>query len=94
MLDTAKKLTEGDRNSSYGDPVDNMIAFAFILEGYLKARGITEGNEMTAEDGAWVMVISKMARTCGRGLPFHSDTYVDAAAYSAMAGECAQVERG
>lgn len=91
MLDRAKTLTEGDRNASYGDPYINMLAFADLIEGYLRARGVE--FTVTAEDAAWIMVLAKLARCHDPKLPFHLDNYTDAAAYAAMAGECAKRER-
>jgi hypothetical protein len=46
---------------------------------------------LTAEDVAWLNVLQKMARTFnGSSKP---DTYIDAATYSAIAGECAEEKR-
>ncbi len=95
LLTKAKELTEGDREKSYGDPFLNMSAFADLLEGYFRAKGwmTVLNTAVSAEDAAWVMVLAKMARTVNGNLPPHFDNYTDAAAYVAMAGECADVER-
>lgn len=96
ILATAKGLTEGDRNKTYGSAYKNMANFAELLEGYFRARGwITSSasGAVTAEDAAHIMVLAKMARTAIATLPFHEDNYIDAAAYCAIAGECAQMER-
>ena len=39
------------------------------------------------EDVAWMMTMLKAARALGG---YHEDNYVDAAAYAAIAGECAK----
>ncbi len=95
LLTKAQALTEGARQKSYGDPFRNMSAFADLLEGYFRAKGwITENHAaVTAEDAAWLMVLAKMARASDSELLGHPDNYIDAAAYAAMAGECATVER-
>lgn len=96
ILDRARALTIGERNATYGSPVVNMLAFSELLDGYFKARGYSPGSNsatLTAEDAAWIMVLAKMARCHSAGLPYHPDNYIDAAAYAAMAGECAAEER-
>lgn len=85
ILFEARKLTEGDRNTIYGHPIDNMSNFAGLVSAYLRGRGRT--IDLSPEDAAWIMVLSKVARTFSAA-PFHRDNYVDAAAYTAMAGEC------
>lgn len=85
ILSEAKSLTEGQRNTSYGHPIDNMSNFAGLVSAYLSGRGCT--IDLSPEDGAWIMVLAKIARTFNAA-PFHQDNYVDAAAYAAMAGEC------
>jgi hypothetical protein len=93
ILATAAKLTGGTRDKTYGDPFINMTNTASIIGGYLQARGLIDNPaDLTAEDAAMILVCVKISRTCHRGLP-HEDNYVDAAAYLAMAGECAEAER-
>lgn len=88
ILELANNLTHGERNQNYGDPVDNMDNFAMLLNGYLLARGVDNEFTLDAEDAAWIMVLAKMARTVERR-GYHADNYVDAAAYAAIAAECA-----
>jgi hypothetical protein len=45
---------------------------------------------LNAEDVAWIMVLVKMARSFQPG--YHPDNYTDAAAYSAIAGECREIQ--
>ena len=96
MLNTAKALTCGDRNKSYGPPHDNLSDCAALWEAYLNTnlrcfRRDTDGwkVKLTSEDVAWMMVLTKMTRSFQDG--FHFDNYVDAAAYSAIAGECREI---
>lgn len=96
MLNTAKALTCGDRNKSYGPPHDNLSDCAALWEAYLNTnmRCFRQGDDgwkvkLTSEDVAWMMVLTKMTRSFQSG--FHFDNYVDAAAYSAIAGECREI---
>jgi len=94
-LQTAIALTAGDRDKEYGPPYVNLTDCAALFSAYIAAkyRGkIVAANSfvLTAEDVAWLNVLQKMARTfSGQPKP---DTYIDAAAYAAIAGECAQME--
>lgn len=96
MLETAIKLTAGDRDMEYGKPYNNLTDCAVLFSAYLvgRFRGETVDEltiKLTAEDVAWLNVLQKMARTfAGNVKP---DTYIDAAAYSAIAGECAEEEK-
>ena len=94
-LEQEIKLTSGDRDKEYGAPYDNLTDCAELWQAYLigKFRGSTVDPlqmQLTAEDVAWLNVLQKIART------FHGnpkpDTYIDAATYAAIAGECAAEE--
>lgn len=96
MLNAAKALTCGDRNKSYGPPHDNLSDCAALWEAYLNTKAaclVSDGNSyavrITSEDVAWMMALVKMTRSFQPG--FHYDNYVDAAAYSAIAGECREI---
>jgi hypothetical protein len=96
MLNTAKTLTCGDRNSSYGPPHENLSDCAALWEAYLNTnmrcfRQEDDGwkIKLTSEDVAWMMVLTKMTRSFQSG--FHFDNYVDASAYAAIAGECREI---
>lgn len=95
LLTEAKQLTENDRNKTYGDPVLNMLAYADLIEGYLRARGIIQDLEtsITAEDAARFLQMAKWARTCDMSLPYHEDNYRDDCAYGAIAAECSKGAR-
>lgn len=86
-LETAIKLTSGDRNKSYGPPFDNLSDCAALWDAYLECR---KGGAISAEDVAWMNVLQKIARSLQIG--YHADNYVDAAAYAAIAGECREIK--
>ena len=90
FLRTAIKLTTGDRDKEYGKPWDNLTDCAQLFEAYLNAKHGAELH-LTAEDAAWLNVLQKMARTFSGNVK--EDTYIDAAAYAAIAGECAIEEK-
>lgn len=88
ILDTAKKLTTGDRDKSYGPPIDNLTTYANLCTAYIFGKGGNENDllALDAVDGAVLMVLAKVSRiAANRG---HKDNYVDGAAYMAIAGEC------
>ena len=78
ILETALDLTTGDRNKSYGDPYDNLQRTANIWKEIL-------GCEVSASQVALCMVGIKIARLVET--PNHLDSFVDGAAYMAIAGE-------
>ena len=88
-------LTAGDRDREYGPPFNNLSDCATLFTAYLKAKYGSHviGSvcfDLTAEDIAWLNVLQKIARTfSGNPKP---DTYIDAATYEAIAGECAQIQ--
>ena len=78
-LQIAKELIMGPRAKTYGDKIVNHANIAKMWSAYLD-------KEITAHDAAVMMALLKVART-KFGAPT-ADTYVDAAAYMAIAGEC------
>lgn len=82
-------LTSGDRNRSYGEPIQNLG-----LAGELKRvfRAGCARRIGPAEQEAIDMVLTKISRL-GAGQAPGRDTYVDGATYFAIAGEVAQIER-
>lgn len=96
-LETAIKLTGGDRNKSYGPPYDNLSDCAHLWNAYINAKQacIVRSKDsyevkLKAEDVAWLMTLVKMTRSFNKG--YHPDNYTDAAAYSAIAGECREIQ--
>lgn len=93
LLDKAKQLTMSDRNKEYGEPWENLTNIAYLWTAYFHAKFgskiVDEVNfSLSAEDVAHLNILQKMARTfLGKPKP---DTYIDMAAYAAIAGEVAQ----
>lgn len=84
LLEEAARLTSGDRNAAYGAPYDNLTHMAHMVSAYVSGKyGLPV--DLNAEDMAWIMVLAKMSRSVAS---LKDDNYVDAAAYSAIAGEC------
>jgi hypothetical protein len=97
ILNTAKSLTTGDRNKSYGPPIYNLTTYANLCQAYMDGRGldssaIQEITPLDAVDMAIFMVLAKVSRiAANRG---HKDNYIDGAAYMAIAGECDELLGG
>jgi hypothetical protein len=86
ILKRAAEVTGGERQDSYGPVKDNLSNIAELWSVYLSQRN---GMPVVvdASDVSWLMVMLKAARSLNGG--YHEDNYVDAAAYAAIAGECA-----
>ena len=86
ILQKTIKLVSGSRHDQHGDIILNHENIAMLWTGYL-------GNKfklnlvILPEDVAKLMSLLKIART--QQGSFNLDDYVDAAAYSAIAGEIA-----
>jgi len=78
LLSIADELISGDRAKEYGDKETMHDNIAKLWSAYLNVH-------ITGHDVALMMTLLKMARTkAGNGT---EDTYIDMAAYSAIAGE-------
>ena len=82
-LETAIELITGPRAHDYGDKIINHNNIAKLWSAYLDIN-------ISAHDVAICMTLLKIARTKLGSRA--SDTYVDAAAYMAIAGECKKKE--
>ena len=89
-LETAIHLTGGDRNEAYGPPYDNLSDCAEMWNAYINTKVGCLTVQLDAEDVAWMMTLVKMTRSFQPG--YHPDNYTDAAAYSAIAGECREIQ--
>lgn len=78
VLREAATLVNGDRNRDYGEPIEN---FERIAAGW---RVLLEAH-VTPHQVALCMAWLKMARLVET--PRHEDSYVDAAAYAALAAQ-------
>ena len=84
LLTTAIELVGGDRQQDYGDKVENHHNIASLWNSYLDNK-LDMSNPITPHDVAIMMALLKIARTkLGKRTP---DTYIDGAAYMAIAGE-------
>lgn len=86
ILMEANKLTSGDRNKTYGPPIDNLTTYADLCDAYLKAL---PPGPLDAVDGSVLMILAKISRIPRN--KNHRDNYVDGSAYFAIAGECAEL---
>lgn len=79
----AINLIQGDRQATYGNPGGpngNLTRIAVMWSGYL-------GQTVTAEDVAWLMVLTKVSRARAA---YRRDNFVDAIAYALLAETCAE----
>lgn len=80
ILTEANRLITGDRQDTYGD--------ARAMHGRIGAYWSAHlDHPVSASDVAVMMGLLKLARASAA--PAHADSYVDAAAYAALAGEIA-----
>lgn len=77
ILDTAKRLTSGDRQKDYGHPRDNFRRIADLWNMYLINRH-NPADPISIEDTAWMMVLLKIARDLNKPTV---DNLVDSVGY-------------
>ena len=84
VLDTAKDLINGDRAEDYGDAD---VSFGRIADGWnvIIGQALIDQGYITSQHVALMMTWLKMSRILGS--LNHSDSYVDAAGYLALASE-------
>jgi hypothetical protein len=75
ILQTGIELTSGDRNRTYGDPADNMRDISDILFAM-------SGIRLTPAQVVQVHMATKLARL--KKTPFHADSAIDLAVYTAI----------
>lgn len=80
ILKEAERLTHGDRNKNYGDPKVNHQRIADLWSTYM-------GVKFEPTQVAICLALVKIARLIET--PDHADSFVDLAAYAAIAGEIA-----
>jgi hypothetical protein len=83
-LRIAAEAVCGERNESYGSPVDDFRTQAEMFSSYLSR---TNGTNVlvTASDIAALMILVKIARQAHRAKP---DNWIDAAGYAACGAQC------
>jgi len=77
ILEQAKELVGGDRQEDYGDKLTNHENIAALWSIFLRKK-------LTPHDVAMCMALVKVARLMHA---HKSDSYIDLAAYAAIAGE-------
>ncbi len=82
ILAKADELINGDRQEAYGPPQEN---FARIAAGW----AVILGKPVTPEQVALCMAWLKIARLANGP---HDDSYIDGAAYMALAGELSAMQ--
>lgn len=80
ILAEAARLTATDRQQVYGEPRLNHERIAALWSAFL-------GIELTPAQCAMCMALVKVSRITAT--PQHADSYIDLAAYAAIAGEIA-----
>lgn len=84
ILDTAAAAVCGDRNDSYGPPIEDFACQAAMMSAYLtRTNGHTV--HVTASDIAALMAIVKLARQAHTP---KADNWIDLAGYAACGAEC------
>ena len=78
ILKKSQSLVDGARHADYGDKTENHKNIAKLWSAYLDTK-------INAHDVAIMMALLKMARTKLGAVS--KDTYIDMAAYGAIAGE-------
>jgi hypothetical protein len=91
MLREAESLVDGDRNSQYGDPIQDFQRTADFLSIYLNGRFGTDIH-LRPHDIAILMMLLKISRLTHQ---FDKrDTWVDTAGYAACGYDCVERQDG
>ena len=89
VLQVANELIGGDRQTDYGNKLQNFSQIAMLWQGAL-AHKLMPGTRITAEDVTILMMQVKIARLAKS--PGHEDSLVDIAGYAGCY-EAVQLER-
>lgn len=86
ILDEAKNIVTGFRETAYGKAENNFKLIAKLWTAYLNANDyVIDERILKAKDVANMMILLKVARNAtGRG---KDDNYIDIAGYAACGGE-------
>lgn len=89
IIETARKLVNGDRKREYGSAVENFALIAALWDVYLTARPVDPSGvprSLGASDVAAMMALVKIARIA-TSKEAKSDNWIDLAGYAALGGE-------
>ena len=86
IIDQAKNLINGERETTYGDP---LVAHGHIAKGWSAILGVEKIPPSTV---ALMMAWLKISRILSNKK--HEDSYADAIGYMALSAECAEKEDG
>jgi len=86
IIDQAKSLINGERETTYGDP---LVAHGHIAKGWSAILGVEKIPPSTV---ALMMAWLKISRILSNKK--HEDSYIDAIGYMALSAECAEKEDG
>ena len=86
IIDQAKSLINGERETTYGDP---LVAHGHIAKGWSAILGVEKIPPSTV---ALMMAWLKISRILSNRK--HEDSYADAIGYMALSMECAEKEDG
>ena len=84
VLDEAKKVINGERQDTYGNPEDSFQLIGELWTAYIKAKFKAPGVKLTRKDATLMMTLFKIAREANQG---KRDNLVDAAGYIGIAGD-------
>lgn len=90
-LKEAAGLVDGDRAQAYGDALQTHTNIATLWTATLTAAGMKPEKPLDAHVVAWMLSGLKQARSFAG--PYRPDTYIDGAAYCAIAGDIAARSR-
>lgn len=88
VLQEAERLITGDRNVTYGSPIENFTNIGEMWTTRLRHK-LKDGEEILPSDVADLMVLVKIARNIANP---KRDNYVDGAGYFACGYECLEEE--
>lgn len=93
VLHEADSLVNGDRNDSYGDPIDDFATTADFWTTYLRrVVDRRESSQLQPHDVAVMMTLLKLSRISWS--PDKRDHWVDGAGYLACGWDCVVREEG
>jgi hypothetical protein len=85
-LREAARLISGSRDADYGGPYEN---FGRIAEFWTTAFG----RKFSRRDVATALILVKLSRDVGPGIPYKPDTWVDIAGYAGCGYEVGSIEK-